>query len=923
MRIGGGTDRTSGDPAAGCASRARMRPVGGMERCGYDEEPVEAILVLPRMMPKPDETPLMQQWREAKTRHPDALIFFRVGDFYEMFNEDAVEGARLLGLTLTSRNNGSSAETPLAGVPVKAKDDYLERLVKSGRRVAVCEQVEDPALAKGIVRREVVETITPGALLSDSLLRAKRNNWLAALAKNGETDFALGAVDISTGEVAVSIVSAEALGSELGALDASELLLPRAWEGREIEGGDGIVRTYRADWIFDPGVAAEEIARTYHVSDAAGFGFESGDDALIAVLGALLAYLSEIQPASITSLRAPQIRRSGGTMVLDEMTRRNLELTEPLRTDRRDGDRAVTLIDVVDETLTPMGARTLRRWLMRPLVSVSAIRMRHDAVHALLEDATLRRSLRGALKEVRDLERLASRAGAGRITPRELGALRRSLQALPAVRDAAAGCEAARVVAIVAGFDALEDVDAFLASALADELPNSVGDGGVIRAGFNADLDELRETRDGAQDTIARLQAGERERTGIGSLKVGYNKVFGYYIEVTRSNLERVPSEYERRQTIANGERFVTRELKELEQRILGAEDRIGELEARLFADVRTRIASHIRRVQAAADAVAELDVLASFAQTAERRGYTRPAIHPDFALEIRAGRHPVVETMMPRETFIPNDIVLDDEGRIMILTGPNMAGKSTLLRQVGLIQLLAQIGSYVPADHARVPICDRIFTRVGASDNLVRGQSTFMVEMQETAAILNGASRDSLVLLDEIGRGTATYDGVSIAWAVTEHLHEVCGAKTIFATHYHELTQLADLLPALVNSNVAVREVGHDIVFLHRLQPGGADRSYGIEVGRLAGLPASVVDRAREILHDLEGAHTSGGQGLGHAGAHRPQSARSRDQLSLFAPAEHPAVTTLRKVDIDRMTPLDAMNLLAELRRMAGGTKS
>jgi DNA mismatch repair protein MutS len=872
-------------------------------------------------MSKQDETPLMQQWREAKARHPDALIFFRVGDFYEFFNEDAVEGARLLGLTLTSRNNGSASAVPLAGVPARARDEYLERLVRLGRRVAVCEQVEDPALARGLVRREVVETVTPGVVLADALLRERRNNWLACIVADADGGFAVGSIDVSTGEVVVSVVDEDALASEVDALDPQEILLPKSWEGRVVQGLEGKLRTYRPDWIFDVNGAREEIERSYRVRSTTGLGFEESDHALVAVLGGMLTYLAEVQPGAVESLRPPQVRRGGGAMVLDEMTRRNLELTDPLRSDG-DAQRSATLIDVIDETLTPMGARLLRNWMLRPLTDRDRIRDRHGAVSEWLVQAQARRGVRRELGEVRDLDRLAARASAGRIAPRELGALRKSLQHLPSVVEATVELESRRMVELREGFDALEDLASFLDGAIADELPATLGDGGVIRQGFDAELDALREVRDGTQATIARLQTEERERTGIPSLKVGYNKVFGYYIEVTRANLERVPEDYDRRQTIANGERFVTRGLKELEARVLGAEDRILEEESRLFATIRAEVAKHLTRIQKTADIVAEVDVLATFAQTAERNGYVRPEVHEEFALEIRGGRHPVVETMMPREKFIPNDIVLDSGGRIMILTGPNMAGKSTLLRQVGLIQLLAQVGSFVPADRARIAICDRIFTRVGASDNLVRGQSTFMVEMQETAAILNGATSRSLVLLDEIGRGTATYDGVSIAWAVTEYLHEWCGAKTIFATHYHELTQLADLLPALVNQNVAVREIGQDIVFLHRLQPGGADRSYGIEVGRLAGLPSGVVERAREILRELEGAHSGGGEGLGQSGSHRPRSGRSRDQLSLFQPPEHPVVARLRAVDPEQMTPLDALNLLAELHRSVDAGK-
>jgi DNA mismatch repair protein MutS len=869
----------------------------------------------PQKPPKPDETPLMQQWRDAKARHPDALIFFRVGDFYEMFCEDAEDGAKLLGLTLTARNNGGAAQVPLAGVPVRARDEYIQRLVRLGRRVAICEQVEDPAQAKGIVRREVVETVTPGAVLADALLVEARNNHIAALLDAGD-DMALAAVDVSTGEVTVVLAPAAELEAELARFEPAELLLPASWLDRAVAGAEGVSRTYRPDWLFEPEHGREELRRRYDVSSADGFGFESGDGALLGALGALVSYIGEVQPGALESLRPPRVERAGEAMALDEMTRRNLELVEPLRLDARSA-KAVTLLEVIDETQTPMGARLLRRWLLRPLVVADRIWERQDAVSELLADPPLRRAVRAQLKDVRDLERLAAKIGGARVQPRELRALAVSLEKLPAVVDALAPAGAALLSGLAAGFDVLDDARDMLERALNDELPASVGEGDVIRSGWDAELDDLRGVRDGAQDYIARLQVRERERTGIPSLKVGFNKVFGYYIEVTRANSGRVPDDFERRQTLANAERYVTPELKEWESKALDAEDRILTLESRLFGEIRRELAGRMQRLQATAERVAIIDVLTSLAQLAERNGYVRPELHTGYALEIREGRHPVVERMMARERFIPNDVVLDEDGHIMILTGPNMAGKSTLLRQVGLIQLMAQIGSFVPAKRARLPVCDRIFTRVGASDNLVRGQSTFMVEMHETAAILHSATAASLVLLDEIGRGTATYDGVSIAWAVTEHLHGRTGVKTIFATHYHELTQLADLLPSLINCNVAVREVGDDIVFLHHLQPGGADRSYGIEVGRLAGLPASVVARAREILRELEGAHSGGGQGLGRFGRHAPD--RGRDQLSLFAPAEHPAIDRLRKANIDALTPLQALNLVAELKAEIG----
>jgi DNA mismatch repair protein MutS len=857
-------------------------------------------------MAKSEDTPLMQQWREAKSRHPDALIFFRVGDFYEMFGEDAEEGARLLGLTLTSRNNGGAANVPLAGVPARARDEYLERLIRLGRRVAVCEQVEDPAEAKGIVRREVVETITPGALLADSLLSERRNNFLVALSRADQQHLALCAVDASTGEVIAAFIDANALEAELARYEPAELLLPQSWALDSFDAAPGVSRTYRADWLFDRDLAIEELKRRYRVLSLDGFGFQPDDAPLISTLGALVAYIAEVQPAAIDALRAPRIERAGSAMALDEMTRRNLELVEPLRADVSGKGRAATVIEVLDETLTGMGARLLRRWLLRPLVIPEDIWARHDAVTELHENAALRRAVREELKQIRDLGRLAGKVAAARVTPRELRALGESLIRFPRVREV---LEPAHAVLLrhVGELDLLADVRALIERAIADDA-SMLSEGGAIRAGYDAELDELRSIRDGAQDYIASLQVRERERSGISSLKVGYNKVFGYFLEITRTNIAKVPADYERKQTLANAERYVTPELKELEAKILGAEEKIAEVEARLFGELRKRIAGDVSRLQASADRIALLDVLACFAHVAERRAYVRPTVHTGYQLFIRAGRHPVVETMMPREDFIPNDVLLDEDGRIIILTGPNMAGKSTLLRQVGLIQLMAQIGSFVPASEARVPVCDRIFTRVGASDNLVRGQSTFMVEMHETSAILHNATAHSLVLLDEIGRGTATYDGVSIAWAVTEYLHDHCGCKTIFATHYHELTQLADFLSALVNFNVAVKEVGHDIVFLHHLQPGGADRSYGIDVGRLAGLPTEVVNRARVILRQLEGAHT-GGQ-------FRPHDVAAVDQLSLFH-VENPIVERLKRMDVDAMTPIQALNVLSELKQV------
>jgi len=859
----------------------------------------------------------MQQWRDAKSRHRDSLLFFRVGDFYELFHGDAEEGAKLLGLTLTSRNNGAAARVPLAGVPAKALDQYLSRLVRLGRRVAICDQVEDPALAKGIVKREVTEIVTPGTVLADNLLTERRNNFVVALVVADGGAHGLATLDVSTGDLTVQSVPSGELRAELGRLEPSELLLPRALaESEDVEyaAPAALSRTVRDDWMFEEDIASAELMKAYAIQSLDGFGFQSDDGALVRAAGALIQYLAEIRPSGVTHLKAIQIRRPGRVMLLDEMTRRNLELIEPLR----GSDEGGTLLDVLDGSVTAMGGRRLRRWVLEPLVVAEEIWARQEAVTEFVETPELRDGMRRALGGVSDLERLAGKIGTLRVGPRDLSSLRTSLESLPAVRDISAQASSALVHSLGAELDCMDDVLDLLSRAVADDPSAALHEGGVIRTGWSEELDEIRAVRDGARDFIASLQTRERERTGINSLKVGFNKVFGYYLEVTKTNLDRVPDDYVRKQTLTNGERYFTPELKEWEEKVFGAEDRIGKLEVELFADVRARVADAVPRLQDSGARVASLDVLAAFAHVAVRQGYVRPEMHSGFDLDIRAGRHPVVETMMPRDEFIPNDIVLGgddatDSGYIVVLTGPNMAGKSTVLRQIGLIQLLGQLGSFVPADSARLPIADRIFTRVGASDNLARGQSTFMVEMSETAAIVHGATDRSLVLLDEIGRGTSTYDGVSIAWAVTEYIHEHIGAKTVFATHYHELTQLGDLLDGVKNMNVSVREVGDEIVFLRRLAAGGADRSYGIQVARLAGLPDGIVLRARELLAELEGTHTGGGEGLGRHGAHRPASEAPPDQLSMFH-VEHPVVGRLRAIDPDDLSPKEALQLLYEL---------
>jgi DNA mismatch repair protein MutS len=851
------------------------------------------------------DTPLMQQYRDIKARHQDAILFFRMGDFYEMFYEDAETGARALGLTLTSRNSGAASPVPLAGVPVKAVSEYVRRLVRQGFRVAICEQLEDPKLAKGPVRRGVIETVTPGAVFADDLLDGTRNNFLCAVhfapgavrtdgTGSGYGIVGIAAADVSTGELRLAVATATDAPAVLARFAPREVLVTRGSTGSY---GNEVLVTEREAWEFDPTHGHDDLARQFGVGSLDAFGIGAADGPAVGAAGALLRYLRELQPGGLPHLARPVIERAGGVMPLDEMTRRNLELVESLR----GGETAGTLLDVLDRTATPMGARLLRHWLLTPLTDRARIETRLDQVEALTTDALARAALRGALDGVRDVERLAGKAAAARATPRELRALGDSMGRLPAVETALRRLTGAAFGPSLATWDGCADLGHPIVHTLVEHPPVAVGEEPTIADGVDPELDALRALRDGGKDKIAEIQAAERARTGIASLKVGYNRVFGYFIEVTNANRDAVPADYQRRQTLTGAERYVTPALKEYEERVLTAAERIETLERTLFESLRARTGAAVARLQAVGRCIAELDVVSTFAEVAERERYVRPAITDAFALDIVGGRHPVVERMMPRDQFIPNDVHLDEHERVIILTGPNMAGKSTILRQIGLIVLMAQTGSFVPATRASIGIADRLFTRVGASDNLVRGQSTFMVEMTETSAILHTATARSLVLLDEIGRGTSTYDGVSIAWAVSEHLHTVLGCKTIFATHYHELTQLASELAAVRNFTVAVREAGETVLFLHRMVPGGADRSYGIEVGRLAGLPAAVLARAREVLQLLES------EQLVRERSEPPQ------QLTLFAPP-HPMVARLQAIDVNALTPLQALTLLAAL---------
>jgi DNA mismatch repair protein MutS len=857
---------------------------------------------------------MMKQWAEIKTRHPDALLWFRVGDFYEMFHEDARTGARILDIALTSRGDG----IPLAGVPVRAAGDYLRQALAAGQRVAICEQVEDPKLAKGIVRREVVQTITPGAMLEDGWIPGARNNWIVALTDERGRTKAVGvaAIDLSTGEFVLEVLEPGGVSEALSRLAPAEIVLPAVESGPSDHppGSSSALMTWRDAWHFDPALGADDLARRFGLASLDGLGLTPADLPAVGAAGALIRYLGDIQPGGLGHLARPRARRSDAHLWLDAMTRRNLELVEPLRADAR----GTTLLETIDATLTPMGSRLIRQWLLSPLRDPPAIEARLAAVDVCVQDARGRSRLREALDGIRDLERLSGRAAAARASPRELAALRDSFMRLPDVLEALAGLAdrscSTSLCSTEARLDPLTDLAAGLQAGLADRPPATLGEGGVIRAGYDAELDQLRELRDGGKQYIAALQQRERERTGIPSLKVGYNKVFGYYLEITNAHAARVPADYERRQTLAGAERYVTPELKQYEARVLGAEERIAVREERLFAALRGGIGRAIERIQATAAALAQLDVWCALAETAVANRYVRPAVGPGFDLVLRRCRHPVIERLVGRERFIPNDVRFGAAERVLLVTGPNMAGKSTILRQIGLAVVLAQMGSFVPAEAAEIGVVDRLFTRVGASDDLARGQSTFMVEMSETSAILHDATTRSLVLLDEIGRGTSTYDGVAIAWAVTEHLHDRVGCKTMFATHYHELMQLPERLQHARNLNVAVRETGDTVVFLHRLEPGGTDRSYGIHVAQLAGLPSEVVHRAREILATLEGDH--------RVVPGPPPSHGDPGQFGLFNAADqptHPMIEEIRGLDLDGMTPREALLRLAELQRRAG----
>jgi len=871
------------------------------------------------------QTPAMQQYHRMKAEHPDCLLFFRMGDFYELFFEDAVVAARALEIALTSRSKDKGGEPiPMCGVPHHAVTTYVGRLVKQGFRVALCEQMEDPRTAKGVVKREVVRVVTPGTQLETTALDAAEAAFVLALAPGPA---ALGAawIDATTGEFEVAqwegASSWDRLRDDLGATRPRELIFPRgavlpAWLTDATSSEGAIPRTEMDESAFDPRGGRRELSSHFGVLTLEAFGCDA-QPAAIAAGAAALRYLRDTQKRDLIHVTSLRTRAAEDGLVIDALTRRNLELVE----NAVDGSRRGTLLDVLDLTRTAMGARRLRQWLLRPLVVLEPIQDRLDAVEELAFRTVERARLRDVLGDVQDLDRIVGRVSLGTSSPRDLRALARSLRALPEAAAALEECQAPLVRSELKDLDPPLDVAEDIEAIVVDEPPPTVREGGVVRAGVDPELDSLREISHGGRTTIAAIEERERARTGIASLKVRFNRVFGYYIEVSKSNLGQVPADYIRKQTIAGGERFVTPELKEYEEKVLKADERIVAREAEIVEALRGRVASQARRIQASSGAVAALDTLAALAEVSCRHNYVKPRLSTGDELTFVEGRHPVMERVLS-EPFVANDLhMAEDAARLFILTGPNMGGKSTYLRQTALIVVMAQMGCFVPAREAKLGLVDRVFTRVGASDLILRGQSTFMVEMQETAHILRQATRRSLVLLDEIGRGTATFDGLSIAWAVAEHLARGgVGPKTLFATHYHELTDLAADLPGVGNLHVSAREWQDGVVFLRKIEPGGSDRSYGIQVGRLAGLPAPVVVRAQEILGNLERTEfdREGRPRLAHSGdAAEPAPGR---QLRLFAAPDEGVLDDLRKADPDHLTPVQALALLAELKRRLGG---
>ncbi len=863
-------------------------------------------------------TPMMRQYIEIKSQYPDAILFFRLGDFYEMFLDDARIASRVLDITLTSRNKGADDEIPLCGIPYHSAQPYIVKLVENGHKVAVCEQVENPKDVKGIVKREVVRVVTPGMVMEADLLTPDENNYLLSIAIVDDC-YGVALLDISTGEFRVTqCQDINDVYREISSINPREIIVNENDELALLTPLASVIKQRMVnklpEWLYDRTDATRRIAAFYQADGLDSFGCQKQPAAIVAA-GATLYYVSETQKATVAHIRALTTYQVNDYMLLDDATRRNLELTATLV----DGKRQGSLLGALDSTVTAMGGRKLRQWINRPLLDCPEICGRHQLVAELLATPILREDMREGLDGIYDLERLTARISMASANAKDLVALCVSLQKIPDLLIQLSKVTAPLGQQLAGVIDPLADVTQVILTAIADNPPFVIRDGGLIKDGFNAELDELRLISREGKGWIVRLEKTERERTNISTLKVRYNRVFGYYIEVPRTQVDKIPPDYERKQTLANSERYFTPELKDYEDKILGAEEKLIALEYDLFQQIRGEVARHSTRIQVTADALAKLDVLLGFATIAHERNYVTPVMDSGSVLHIEDGRHPVIECMDLGENFIANDVHLDAAtDQLLIITGPNMAGKSTFMRQVALITLMAQVGSLVPAKVAHIGVVDRIFTRVGASDNLARGQSTFMVEMSETAYILNHATPNSLIILDEIGRGTSTFDGVSIAWAVAEYLHdnEQVAAKTLFATHYHELTDLAKTRDRIKNFNIAVREWNDQIVFLRKIVSGGTSHSYGIQVGRLAGLPEAVIVRAKEVLSNLEREDIScdGEPRLAHSAV---TGTLKQAQMSLFNGVDDPIRQRLQSIDLNTITPLDALNIVNEMKNL------
>ncbi len=859
----------------------------------------------------PELTPMMQQYQELKSQVRDAILFFRLGDFYEMFGGDALEASKILDITLTSRNKGEANAMPMCGVPYHAAENYIARLVKAGKKVAICEQISDPTLP-GIVKRKIVRIITPGTTYSTQILNQKANRFVVAVFPQKDY-FGLAFADLSTGEFkATELQGEEALSMELLRLDPAELVV------RQEHYDDPELRVAINTWTNAPVSTVEFfeeayafIARHFKVTTLEGFGIASQPFAIQAS-AILLKYLQTTQKESFAHVDRITAHHREKTMPLDEATVRNLELFSTLR----DQEETHTLLGILDQTLTAMGARLLRRWVTQPLLRKDEIEARHDAVEDLVQNHELRNALEGELKPMNDLERLLGRLGSSSGNARDLKGLALTLAHIPMLQSQLATASALQLKALQKELKPLDELVSEIETAITDEPPLRLTEGGLIKTGYNAELDELHGLMHDAKSALKAIEEKEIAATGINSLKVSYNRVFGYYIEVSKVNLAKVPVDYIRKQTLANAERYITPELKSYEEKVLSAEERSVALEYELFQKLRDKVLTEVRAIKQNAKILAELDVLHSFAHTAIQRSYCRPKLTHDPVLAIEAGRHPVVESMTFEQSFVPNNTFFaKDQEEVLLLTGPNMSGKSTYLRQVALIVLMAQIGSFVPAKSVTMRVFDRIFTRVGASDNLVRGQSTFMVEMQESAYILNHATERSLIILDEVGRGTSTYDGLSLAWAIFEHLHDKIRGFTLFATHYHELIQLTEKLSRAKNYSIDVQETARGVLFLHQIKEGAIDKSYGIEVAKLAGLPGTLIDRAAQVLEalELEKSLSTGKIPDNQVSLFNGTYASSRQPGKL----SHPAIDKLSSLNIDRMTPIEALNALNELKGM------